>query len=132
MNEIGIEIEFFEPEDKFGPIKATVHKSGRIGFSLGANKLIDFEANKLFKIGRRKDGDNDQLFMVPVTTKDEMTFEVVRAGAYYSIRAKRLLSQMGIDYRDLEESIIYYIDEVKNDASKYYKLTRKKKRSNNT
>lgn len=135
MVDIGIEIDFFEPEDKLGPIKATVHKSGKLGFSQGASKLIDFEKNKLFKIGRKKDANdstNEVLYLIPVENEDELTFKVMRAGAYYSMKIKRLLSQMNIDYRNENETVSYDIDEVKEGDKRYFKLVRKKKRSNNT
>lgn len=135
MVDIGLEIDFFEPEDRLGPIKATVHKSGKLGFSIGASKLIDFEKNKLFKIGRKKDtqdATNEILYLIPVDTEDDLTFKVMRAGAYYSIKIKRLLSQMNIDYRNETETVSYDIDEVKENDKKYFKLVRKKKRSNNT
>lgn len=129
-----LDIEFFEPEDKYGSIKATVHKSGKLGFTQGAAKLIDFESNTMFKIGRKKTdpGSNtDILYMIPVKEKDEMTFTALKAGGYYYLKTKRLLTQMGIDYRNVEgESISFEIDEITDNGSKYYKLIRRKKKSN--
>src|SRR5690606_39537721 len=100
MDSLGIELDFFEPEDKYGPIKATVHRSGRLGFSSGANQLINFEENRYFKIGKKQDGDDERhgltLYMVPVNEKDEKTFEVLKAGAYFYLKTKRLLNQLNI------------------------------------
>src|SRR5688572_6296647 len=91
------DIEFFETEDGMGPAKATVHKSGRLGFSRAANKLIDFEKNKFFKIGRKKtEGEvaTDVLYLIPVEEKekDEFTFSIIKAGGYFSLKTKRLLN----------------------------------------
>src|SRR5258708_7930514 len=126
MADIGIDIEFFEPEDSLGPIKATVHRTGKLGFSLGAGKLIDFETNKLFKIGRKKeagDNGNDVLFMIPVETEDEFTFKVMKAGPYYSMKIKRLLGQLNIDYRKVGESVSFDVDEIKEPGkARYFKL----------
>lgn len=122
-----IEFEFFEPEEKYGPIKATVHKSGKLGFSQGAAKLIDFETNPLFKIGRKKTepGDQSEIYMIPVQTEDEQTFKVLKAGGYYYLKVRRLLTQMGIDYRTEGESVSFEIDEMKKDGKTYFKLLRK-------
>ncbi|MBS1489707.1 MAG: hypothetical protein JSS93_04205 [Bacteroidetes bacterium] len=126
----GIEdIEYFEPEDKFGVIKATVHKSGKLGFSTGAIKLIDFEKNKFFKIGKKKDS-TDVLFLIPVDAEDDYTFKVLKAGDYYYLRIKRLLSQLGIDYRNENENISFDIDEVKENGKRYFKMLQKKKKAN--
>lgn len=129
------EFEFFEPEDKFGAVKATVHRSGRLGFSAGAIKLIDFDTNKFFKIGRKKsesdgDGKDQPLFLIPVSVEDDKTFRVLKAGDYWYLKTKRLLNQLNIDYRN--ESVIYDIDEVNENGERIFKMTRKKKRSNNT
>jgi hypothetical protein len=126
-------IEFFEPEDKYGSMKATVHKSGKLGFSAGAAKLINFEENKFFKIGRKKgdvDPSKDVLFMIPIPAaeKDDLTFAVLKAGQYYYVKIKRLLTQMNLDYRNEEESISFDVDEVIEGEKRYFKLVRKKKK----
>src|SRR5882724_3192495 len=130
--DVGFELEYFEPET--GPIKATAHKSGKLGFTLSANKFLDFENNKLFKIGKKKeaDGSDDTLFMIPVATKDDFTFEVFKAGDYYYLKAKRLFKSLNIDYAHETESTSFEIDEVKENDKRYFKLVRKKKRQNNT
>lgn len=124
------DIEFFEPEEKYGPIKATVHRSGKLGFSQGAAKLIDFDANKMFKIGRKKSEislNNDVLLMIPVQEKDDLTFTVSKAGEYYYLKTKRLLTQLNIDYRNENETISFDIEDVEEGEKIYYKLIRRRK-----
>jgi len=130
--DLDFDIEFLAPEGKYGPAKATVHKSGKLGFSLGASMLIDFEANKLFKIGRKKsEGDttnSDVLIMLPVDAEDEMTFKAQSAGGYWYLKTKRLLNQLNIDYRNESETVSFDIDEVTEKGKKYFKLIRRKKK----
>lgn len=129
------DLEFFETEDGLGPAKATVHSTGKLGFSTAASKLIDFETNRYFKIGRRKEAGPEVLFMLPVPEeqKDEFTFQVYKAGGYYSMKTKRLMNQLGIDYREGVESVIFEVDQMSDGGDKkYYRLTKRKKRSNNT
>ncbi len=62
--------EFFEPEDKYGSIKATVHSSGRLGFSTGAINYMQLSPEKMFKVARKK-GNSDELpgdiiYLLPV------------------------------------------------------------------
>lgn len=128
MADISNDFEFFEPEEGLGSVRATVHKTGRLGFTLGAGKLIDFEKNKLFKIGKKKDTADDVLFLIPVETEDEFTFKIMKAGVYYSLKIKRLLGQLNIDYRNEGENISFDIDEVKENGKRYFKLIRRKKR----
>lgn len=123
-------LEFFDTDEHLGTVKASVHKTGRLGFSNGANKLIGFEEQKFFKLGRKIvegiDSTYDTLYMIPVSEEDERTFKVVKAGVYYYLKTKRLLNQMGIDYKN--ESVIFDIAEVIEGKERYFKLTRKKKR----
>jgi hypothetical protein len=130
MGESESEFEFFEPEDSLGVVKATVHRTGKLGFSFGAGKMIDFEKNKLFKIAKKKDSTSDALYMMPVEAEDEFTFKVIKAGPYYSLKIKRLLGQLNIDYRN--DSISFDIDEVKENGKRYFKLVKRKKKANNT
>ena len=38
-----IDLEFYSPKDNFGTVKATVHKTGKLGFSSGAAKMLELE-----------------------------------------------------------------------------------------
>ncbi|WP_276373949.1 hypothetical protein [Chryseolinea sp. H1M3-3] len=123
-------LEYFEPEEKYGNTKATVHQSGKLGFTSGAAKLINFETNQYFKIGRRKDNNLsglEVLYMVPVAEKDDLTFQAYKAGEYWYLKTKRLLSQLGIDYRNRTQNISYDVEEVKEAEKRYFKLIRKLK-----
>lgn len=131
--DIDLDIEFLAPEGRY-PAKATVHRSGKLGFSQGAHLLVDFEKNKFFKIGRRKvemeEVNNDVLIMLPVEAEDEMTFKVQSAGGYYYLKTKRLLNQLNIDYRNEAETVTFDMDEMNEKGKRYFKLTRRKKKAN--
>ena len=123
-------LEFFEPEEKYGNTKATVHQSGKLGFTAGAAKLINFESSRFYKIGRRKDGNQagmEIIYLVPVPEKDDLTFQAYKAGEYWYLKTKRLLSQLGIDYRSKTQNISYDVEEVKDGEKRYFKLIRRLK-----
>ena len=124
-------IEFFESGDKYGPVKATVQRTGRLGFSAGAIKLLNINTDSLFKIGKKKlegnETETQTLYLIPVEVEDEHTFKAVKAGVYYYLKIKRLLNQLNIDFRN--ENVIFDIDEVNENGKCFYKLHRKKKRS---
>jgi hypothetical protein len=134
------DIEFFRSSDKLGPIKATIQKSGRLGFSSGAIYLMKLDETKLFKVGRLKTGlraelgsdPNEQdLLLIPTDQEDSQTFRACKAGNYYYLKTRTILGVLGIDYKN-EGSIIFDIDELKNSGRVYYRLSRKKKRPNTT
>jgi hypothetical protein len=121
-----MEIKFFDSDDKYGVIKATIHKTGKLGFSSGAIKKLDIQNNRLFKIGRNSaDPDDNCLYLVAVSDEDEQTYRATKAGDYYYIRINNILSEIGIDYKK-EAPIIFDIQEVNESGQLYYKLIRRK------
>ncbi|MEZ4778411.1 MAG: hypothetical protein R2786_03420 [Flavobacteriaceae bacterium] len=121
-----IELDFFQPSDKYGVIKATVHKTGKLGFSSGADKLMELNSRTFFLVGNNKnDSQDDSLYLVPTEDDSDNSFKLSKAGDYYYINIKSVLRQLKINYK--HESIIYDIEEIENenDDNVYYKLLRR-------
>jgi hypothetical protein len=140
MVDLEQDIEFFRSTDKLGPIKATIQKSGRLGFSSGAIQLMRLDESKLFKVGRLKTGlraelgpdpSEQDLLLIPSDREDSQTFRACKAGNYYYLKTRTIMGILGIDYKN-ERGIIFDIDELKNGARVYYRLTRKKRGPNTT
>lgn len=122
-----IELEFFDSSNRYGVIKATVHKTGKLGFSSGATKFLDLDNIRYFNIGlNKKDQEDDSLYLVPSEKQSEKSFKLVKAGDYYYLSIKDILRELKIDYKN--ESVIYDIDELDLSEQKLYKLTRRDKK----
>ena len=116
-----MKFEDFSPIDDIGVAKATAHQNGKIGFSTGANKLLDFEKNRSFKVSKNADDPEDpNLYLVPTTEEDEKAFKVNKAGNYYYLRLKHILDKLDINYR--ENRVIFDIRAEKKDNVQYFKL----------
>ena len=125
MKQSLFEIDFFEPEDDYGVVKAAVHKTGKLGFSSGAAKKIDFENNRYFKIGKNKaDLEDKAIYMLNSGEIDKSAYKVSKAGDYYYLRIKNIIDSLGYDY--INESVIFNIQEMEGDGDIYYKLIRRK------
>jgi len=122
-----LDLDFFDSSSKFGVIKATVHKTGKLGFSSGAAKFMKLEEFSFFNIGYNKANPNDtSLYLLPLKEEGEKSFQLVKAGEYYYIYIKNVLMELKLDYKN--ESIIYDIyEEIFNDKT-IYKLTRRDKK----
>lgn len=121
-----IDLEFYSPKDNFGTVKATVHKTGKLGFSSGAAKMLELEKKSFFNIGFNKSNSKDkELYLLPVSEKNDNSFRLIKAGLYYYIYIKNVLIDLHIDYRN--ESIIYDIEEIEIKGEKCYKMIRRKK-----
>ena len=75
--------------------KASVHRTGRLGFSQGAAKMIDLGPNKTVLIF---EADERNLFLVVVDGRDERGFFLRGIGDYWYIATKVYYDQAGIDY----------------------------------
>lgn len=122
-----IELDFFDSSSKFGIIKATVHKTGKLGFSSGASKFMDIENVNFFNIGLNKaNADDKSLYLVSAKNETDKSFKVVKAGDYYYIFIKNILRELKVDYKN--ESVIYDIEEIANNGQQLFKLTRRERK----
>jgi len=122
-----LDLEFFDSSSKYGVIKATVHKTGKLGFSSGASKYMDLPSMKFANIGLNKANEEDQcLYLVKTNEETDKTFRIVKAGEYYYVFIKNILRELGIDYKN--ESIIYDIEEIEYRENKIYKLCRRQRK----
>jgi hypothetical protein len=121
-----IKFKFQKPELTRATRKATVHKSGKLGFSSGAAKMMEFEVNTYYRIATNAEDINDKNLYLMVGDKDTNdVFHVAKAGSYYYIRVKSLLEKLGVDY--LNEKVTYDIKMVKDSEGDltYFKLERR-------
>lgn len=75
--------------------KATVQRTGRLGFSQGAAKMLELGDNKTVLLFS---GDGRNLFLVVVDGPDDRGFQVRKIGEYFYIPTKVYYDQSGIDY----------------------------------
>lgn len=122
-----IELDFFESSSKYGVVKATVHKTGKLGFSSGASKFMELDKIKYFNIGTNKNDEEDNnLYLVPIEKETDKSFKVVKAGDYYYITIKNILRDLKIEYKN--ETVIFDIDELEMKNNKIYKMTKRNRK----
>lgn len=119
------EIVFEDPNKIGGSIKATIQKTGKLGFSSGAMDFMNLKSTPYFKIGFPAEGNaGDLIYMVPTHLK-EGAFKVAEAGSYNYINLKNVFDRKGIDYKN--KTYIYDIKKEKTDGIEYFILTIRKK-----
>ncbi|NLP56600.1 hypothetical protein [Lutibacter sp. B1] len=121
-----ISLDFFDSSSKFGVVKATVHKTGKLGFSSGASKFMNIENINFFNIGLNKEEEDKSLYLVPVEIETEKSFKVVKAGDYYYVFIKNIMRELKIDYKN--ETVIYDIEEMEYENNKMFKLIRRERK----
>lgn len=117
-----IEFEYFKPSPYSKILKATVHISGKLGFTLEAIRLLELDKKRYIKIARNsKDKTDTNLYIFVYNDEDENTFKVIKAGKYVYVNTKTLFDSINLNYK--EKKMIYRItEEFNEDGAKYYKL----------
>ena len=109
-------------------LKATIHSSGRLGFTADTANRLNLSEQTYIKFAKDDENDND-LFMIVVADEDEDedTFRVVRSGKYYYLPTTTMFQSFGYDFKkfnfmfDMVRMSDY--DEIVN--GKVYKLNKR-------
>ena len=121
-----MKIKFFNPNDLDRNIKATVHKTGKIGFTVDASKKLSLSVDCSLSIGMNEDDTEDSsLYVMLHNTIVTGAFKVSKAGGYYYTNTKVLFDNLKIDY--VNAAIIYDITEENFEGQKVYKFKKRNK-----
>ena len=119
-----MELKFFNAEEIQGNAKCTIHKSGKLGFSMDAIELMNIDENKSISIAKGSDyEDSGNLYAKVNNGNIRSAFSVSKAGEYYYLNTKNLFNQLGLNYQ--KDKIIYDVVEVEIENETYYKLVRR-------
>ncbi|MCF2443276.1 hypothetical protein L0657_04850 [Dyadobacter sp. CY345] len=116
-----MKLNFVKASELDGNIKATIHKSGKLGFSSGAHKKLELDKNRFIKIAFGEDySETKILFAILHEDEDTDSFNIAKAGDYYYGNTKALFDELEIDYET--QKVIYDIKETQYDGKKIFKL----------
>lgn len=82
-------------------LKATIQKSGRLGFTEDTAKILDFQSGKRAKFA--KDDEKDILYLIIISEDSEDAFQIKQSSGYYYVQARQMFDMLGFDYEN------YYI-----------------------
>lgn len=109
-------------------LKATVHKSGKLGFADAAAKELGFASNAEPYVKFAVDEENPSiLYLINVKEGDEDSFRVNKAGNYYYVNTRLMFDSLQIDY--INETVIYdmiKVEGIENDVYRMNKRTTKR------
>ena len=114
-----MKIKFFNPESLDKNLKATIHKSGKMGFTIEASAKMGLSNDTSLSIGMDEDNAEDRnLYAVVNKTKQKDAFAVLKAGDYYYVNTKPLFNNLKFDY--LKNSISFEITEDEIEGMKMF------------
>lgn len=105
-------------------LKATVHTSGKLGFSEVTAKELGLHGDDNHFVQFAQDvEDPSVLYLINGTGDDGDSFKVCKSGAYYYINAKLMFDSLGVDY--VNKTIIYDMIKTPNEEGNVYKMTKR-------
>lgn len=121
-NKKAFRLKFFDPQSFSTRLKATIHKTGKLGFTLAASKKMGLAKGKRASIGINQDDPADKSLYILINdagTKDGSI--IAKAGDYYYIKMDAIFDKMGIDYKS--RRVIFDITEQDYNGRTIYKLS---------
>src|SRR5476649_1549117 len=96
-----MKLNFINPTSLDRNLKASIHKSGKMGFTIEAATKMDLNVEKSISIATNGDDETDRnLYVVVNPMKQADAFTVFKAGAYYYLTTKELFKKLDIDYEN--------------------------------
>ncbi len=120
-----MKLKYWKPKRE-GVVKCSIHRSGKLGFSIAAVKSLELTQNKFFKFAVDEDVKNlEIIYMKLQDVEDEHTLRPSKAGSYFFLNTRDFFNTYGLDYK--KSTIIYDICEVEIEGEKWYKLVKREK-----
>ncbi len=125
-----MKLKFFNPNNLDKNLKATAHKTGKLGFTVDAAKKLQLSVEKCAGIAINGEDETDKsLYVVIYPDKQEGSFNISKAGKYYYINTKTLFDSLRVDY--VKDYVVYDISEEMIDSQKVFKFKRRERAKKN-
>lgn len=79
-------------------LKATIHSSGRLGFTSETAAALSLSFSPFVKFAK-DDEDELSLYLLITTQEDEDTFRVSKSGSYYYLPTSLMFESFGYDFK---------------------------------
>lgn len=79
-------------------LKATIHSSGRLGFTSETAAALSLSPSHFVKFAK-DDEDEQALYLLITTQEDDDTFRVTKSGSYYYLPTSLMFESFGYDYK---------------------------------
>jgi hypothetical protein len=125
-----MKLKFFNPNNLDKNLKATAHKTGKLGFTVDAAKKLQLSVEKSAGIAINEEDETDKsLYVIIYPHKQDGSFNISKAGKYYYINTKALFDSLKIDY--VKDYVVYDISEEMIDSQKVFRFRRREKAKKN-
>jgi hypothetical protein len=124
-----MKLKFFKAEETSRNAKATVHSSGKLGFSADAIDFLEIKEGKSIELAQNEEDEKDlNLYAIVHNGIQEGAFRINKAGAYYYVNTKNLFDTLNIDYKN--KKIIYDLVKFDYEGEPFIKMLRREIKKN--
>jgi hypothetical protein len=105
--------------------RASIHKSGKLGFDSDSNEVMPLESGKKFTVAYGNGGPDETLLLLePIESDPESSIMgVAKAGEYFYLNLRNFFDAQDVGYK--KNRIRYDIEEADIEGRKGYVLTRR-------
>jgi len=119
-----MKLKFIKAEETERNAKATVHTSGKLGFSKDAIDYLNITEGKSIQFAQNEDDLSDKnLYAKIYEGIQEGAFKISKAGDYYYVNSKNMFDALEIDYKKVK--VIYDLVKIEYEGEKIIKMIRR-------
>jgi alpha-amylase/alpha-mannosidase (GH57 family) len=117
-------LKFIKANEISSKAKATIHKSGKLGFSNEATNYLKIKEGMYIMFAQNEDDSKDlNLYAILSEETKEEAFRISKAGEYFYVNTKGMFDSIEVDYS--KKTIIYDIVKIEIDGNTIIKFNRR-------
>ena len=113
---VSLKLTILKPSE-FSRLKATVQKSGKLGFTKNSANMLALDEN-VFAVIAKDSVEN--LYIRFTNEESEETFPIRKSGDYLYINTTDLFLKMGIDFK--KKALVFYLSEKNMKGVTWFKM----------
>ena len=119
-----MKLKFIKAEETERNAKATVHTTGKLGFSRDAIDYLGISEDSTIQFAQNAEDENDMnLYAKIYPSMQEGAFKIYKAGEYFYVNTKNMFDALGIEYK--KTKIIYDLVKGDYEGEKIIKMLRR-------
>ena len=119
-----MKLKFISAKNNAAKAKATIHKTGKLGFSIEAISFLNLREGLFIRFAQNEEDENDlNLYAQLINEDSEESFKIIKAGQYFYVNTKVMFDNLGEKYVD--KKIIYDIVKIEIEGEEILKLIRR-------
>ncbi|MGN6646066.1 MAG: hypothetical protein ACTHJT_06015 [Cytophaga sp.] len=120
-----LNLNFIDASENHEKYRASIHLTGKLGFNMDANNLMELSGDKYYKVAFEPQTSNfNRIYLVESSKDDPTAAKVNKAGQYYFLKLAHVLNRLKVDYKTVSLRFLVEKAELKYQGQDVYILER--------